>query len=273
MRDIQSEVDLRGIALEEVGISNLTLPISVFANRRTSISTVAKVSVGVSVAEDIRGTHMSRLVESAVSQLSVLSPTSIEQCHLEMASKLDAKDTTVRIEFDYFIDKDSPISKMNSPMRYKVNINSFMRGNKFITTVGASVRVTSLCPCSKEISDYGAHNQRGTIEIAIQYCGAPNSELNKDFGITDLVKIAENCGSAPLYTLVKRSDERFITMLAYDNPVFVEDIVRNATLKLRQGGVGAFMVSVTNDESIHDHNAFSYFVSPDWNWKYGRIGI
>lgn len=214
---------------------------------------------------------MSRLVESAVTHLSDLSPSSLEQCHLELAEKLEAACTTVRVEFDYFIDKDSPISKKSSPMRYKVGISSFQRDSNFVTTVNVAVRITSLCPCSKEISDYGAHNQRGTVEIAIQHDGAPTLKLDDHFGIAEVVNVAEDCGSAPLYTLVKRSDERYITMLAFDNPVFVEDMVRNATLKLRQNGVTSFMVSVTNDESIHDHNAFSYYASPDWNWKYDRI--
>lgn len=271
MRDIQAENDLRGIALEEVGINNLTLPISVSAESGTLISTVAKVSIGVSVAENLRGTHMSRLVESAIIHLSDLSPCSIEECHKEIASKLDAVDTTVRIEFDYFINKESPISKKRSPMRYKVNLNSFKRDCTFITTVGVTVRITSLCPCSKEISDYGAHNQRGTVEIAIQYQGPPGAKLDQDFGIMESINIAEDCGSAPLYTLVKRSDERFITMLAFDNPAFVEDIVRNTTLRLRQNNSSAFMVSAVNDESIHDHNAFASFASSDWNWKYGRM--
>ncbi len=271
MRDVQSEYDNRGIGLEEVGISEFHLPALVTVSKSKKLSTVAKMSIAVSVPSNIRGTHMSRLVESAMDFLDEITPNSVEKCHQELSSRLDCVNTTLRIEYDLFRDKTSPMSNKVAPMRYAARIDSFGAGDERVTIVSCSTKVTSLCPCSKEISDYGAHNQRGSIEIAIQYDKHAFLDLEDDLGIIECIDIAENSGSAQIYALVKRGDERLMTMQAYENPVFVEDMVRNSTLKLLRANKNAFRVTVSNDESIHDHNAYAIYTEPAWNHKYEAI--
>jgi MptA/FolE2 family GTP cyclohydrolase len=154
------------------------------------------------------------------------------------------------LEFPYFLERSTPISGLRSVNDYEGRLVAEVNGPRSQLEVGVRVPVASLCPCSKEISDYGAHNQRGYVDLDVR-CSSEHPVW-----LQDLVEVAEGCGSAPIYTLLKRVDERHVTMEAYDNPAFVEDIARDAALALRgDGRVEAFTVRVANQESIHNHEA------------------
>lgn len=169
----------------------------------------------------------------------------------EIRNKLDAERAFGRITFPYFIEKNAPVTKSPGIMQYICTYEgetSVNEGKKFFVSI--KVPIATLCPCSKAISEYGAHNQRGLVKIKIQY---------KDFfWIEDIIKMIEDCASTPLYTLLKRQDEKYVTEHAYDNPRFVEDVVREVYLGLKDMGFDWFSVEAETDESIHNHNAYAY---------------
>lgn len=248
VEDVQGSGDERGVTIDEVGIEELAYPIVVAGSDGALQQTVAGVAMTVRLADDERGVHMSRFVEVLDSHAGEIGPESFARMSEETRSRLASDSARVSLSFPYFLRRQAPASGMSSMVRYECRLTGESGIAGTAVEVGVRVPVTSLCPCSKEISDYGAHNQRGHVEISV--CG------DRGIWFEDLIEVAEQAGSAPILPLLKRSDERTVTMQAYDNPVFVEDIVREIVVALRgDERVSAATVSASNQESIHDHNA------------------
>lgn len=257
MEDVQSRPDERNVALDHAGVSDLRYPIVVLDRDHQMQHTIANISMSVGVPEEFKGTHMSRFIEVLNEHRGELTMRTLPTLLLDLRRRLHAKTARVEVVFPYFIERLAPVSGAKALMDYECSFIGQSRrdGDDFV--LGVKVPVTSLCPCSKEISDYGAHNQRG--HITIQTRGARQPDGSTAFvWIEDLVRVAEQAASAPVYPLLKRPDERHVTMQAYDNPVFVEDMVREVAVSLqRDQRVAWFHVRAVNQESIHNHSAFA----------------
>ncbi|MDA8991811.1 GTP cyclohydrolase FolE2 [Akkermansiaceae bacterium] len=261
--DIQATPDERGIAIDQVGITDLRYPIQVLDRNGTPFPTVANITMSVHLPHHFKGTHMSRFLEVLSQHEGEVTMRTLPNILHDLKKRLDAEKTHIEVGFTYFVTKEAPVSGLPA----KVGCDCTFLGTSNRTHDDFALRVvvpvTTLCPCSKEISEYGAHNQRGyvTIEVRPRQLKDGNWDL---IWIEDLISIAEKSGSAPLYALLKRSDERHVTMQAYDNPVFVEDVVRNAAALLNKDErVASYSVKAVNHESIHDHNAFAIVVSSE----------
>jgi len=259
LKDTQNLQDTRGVDIQKVGIKHLELPLTIQRKNESNQVVNAKTRVNVSLPKHYKGTHMSRFIEVLSSWKNKnLLGIDIKGCLALIIKKLSAQSGELEFRFKYFIDKKSPVTRMSSPMSYDCsfegilsNPNKANEDYKFI--LGVKVPVTTLCPCSKEISDCGAHNQRAIISVKVSY-----SEENQIW-IEDLVKMIEKCGSSEIYPLLKRPDEKFVTEKAYANPKFVEDILRDVVIKLRENEViNWFEVECEAFESIHNHSAWAY---------------
>lgn len=249
MRDVQSEPANHEIHLDKVGISNIVYPIKVLDRQNGVQNTIAKINLYCNLPHNFRGTHMSRFIEVLNTYLDSISPDNIKNMLKDIRKKLDAEKAHVDINFTYFIKKKAPVTGAESFMNYDARFVAELGKNfDFITEV--SVPVNTLCPCSKEISERGAHNQRARVLISVR--------MKKMVWLEDLIQYAEESASAPLYALLKRPDEKYITELAYDNPKFVEDVAREVAHKLdNNANITWYFVQVTSYESIHNHNAFA----------------
>lgn len=257
MDDVQSRFDERGIALDKAGVSGLRYPIVVLDRQDGRQETVAKISMSVSLPHHFKGTHMSRFIEVLNLHRGEVTMRTIPQILRELKERLEAETAHIEVEFPYFVERIAPVTKSKALMDYECSFIGESNGTKDDFILRVRVPVTSLCPCSKEISDYGAHNQRGYITIEIRSQIKENGE-SEIVWIEELIEIAERSASSPVYPLIKRPDERFVTMQAYDNPVFVEDMTRKAAEQLMENSkVTWFRVHAENDESIHNHNAFA----------------
>ncbi|MBC8428796.1 MAG: GTP cyclohydrolase I FolE2 [FCB group bacterium] len=253
MDDIQSSPDCRGIPIECVGITDLVYPITVLDRDNEKQDTIGTFSMSVNLPHHFKGTHMSRFVEVLNEYDNVFTGAMMPLVLASLMSKFEAESATIEVSFPYFITKHAPVTKTRGIMNYECTFKaeSTLQGYDFILTT--AVPVTSLCPCSREISSNGAHNQRGTIKIDVRF-----TDQKKIVWIEELVDIAEASASAPVYSLLKRPDEKHLTEIAYDNPVFVEDMVRNVTQQLKKDDrISWFRVEAKNQESIHNHNAFA----------------
>jgi GTP cyclohydrolase I len=250
VRDVQSEPDKRNIPIDRVGISGISYPITVLDKERGTQDTIANVTMAVALPHEYRGTHMSRFVEALEDFGGKVTPQELESLTDNLIIKLEAYKADVTFRFPYFIRKSAPISKRASWSRYDVAFKAEKTHSKFELVVEIIVAVQTLCPCSKEISDFGAHNQRAYVRLAVKM---------KDFiWIEELVSIIENCASAPTYSLLKREDEKFVTEHAYNHPRFVEDVVREMVIRLEtETRISWFKVLVSSSESIHNHDAFA----------------
>jgi GTP cyclohydrolase I len=249
LRDIQNEKDLRNVPIHKVGVSGVSYPISLIDRENKIQHTVARLNMYVDLPHHYRGTHMSRFLEVISRHNVELSLQNLEELLDDMKNSFDCETSHIELKFPYFIDKKAPVSGISGPMEYKCRIEA-KKSEKLELIVGVDVPVNNLCPCSKEISEYGAHNQRGIIKIRIK--------ATKFVWIEELVEIAENSASAPLYTVLKREDEKFVTEQAYNNPRFVEDCAREAALILDSDDrIKWYAVEVENYESIHNHNAYA----------------
>lgn len=257
MEDVQGRSDSRGIPINQAGISDLSYPIVVLHRAQERQHTIARVSMSVGLPHDFKGTHMSRFIEVLEEHRGEVTVRSLPRILRALRERLQAESAHIKLVFPYFMEKRAPVTGARGLMDYECTLIGEMVGEREDFIIGVRVPVTSLCPCSKTISDYGAHNQRTYVTIEVR--GAPISPHASDFvWIEELVEIAETSASAPLYPLLKRPDERHVTMQAYDNPAFVEDIVREAALKLRKDARIAWLrVSAKSDESIHNHSAFA----------------
>ncbi len=254
MKDIQNLKDERNVDIQKVGIKHLELPLIIQRKNNSNQVVCAKAKVNVSLPRDYKGTHMSRFVEVMTEWRNKnLLGVDIKGCLEEIIKRLEAKSGDLEFTFKYFIDKKSPVTNLSSPMSFdclfKGEINE--SGYKFI--LGVEVPVTTLCPCSKEISDNGAHNQRAFIRVRVSY------DEDKHIWLEDLIEMIESCASCPVYPLLKREDEKFVTEKAWDNPKFVEDVLRDVVVKLRNNKtVNDFEVECEAFESIHNHSAWAY---------------
>ena len=249
MNDVQGQKDERKVALKKVGIKDLKWPVKVMDKNQGVQQTVGILELSVDLPSDVRGTHMSRFIEMANSMDSI-NPKNLESLLTKLKTRLQANMAYCKVKFDYFIKKPSPITGIVSPNNVECSFEAEM-GDKLNFLMRVDVPVSTLCPCSKEISEFGAHNQRAVISMGIR--------MNRLIWIEELVQIAEDSASSPVYSLLKREDEKFVTEKAYLNPRFVEDAVREVSIRLeRLEGVTWYSVHVESIESIHNHNAFAY---------------
>jgi len=249
MRDVQKSRDYRKLAINKVGVKDISYPITVMDKNNTFQHTVARINMYVDLPHHFKGTHMSRFVEILNAHRKEMALDKMETTLQKIKDKLGASRAHLEMEFPYFIEKRAPVSGAKSLMEYTCRFLASL-SERFDFILEMRVPVTSLCPCSKELSRFGAHNQRGVVTVQVRY---------RDFvWIEDLVAVIEECGSSPVYALLKREDEKFVTERAYENPRFVEDMVREAALRLRKmDNVTWFSVSAENFESIHNHSAYA----------------
>lgn len=258
MIDIQNERDHREIAINKVGVRDIRFPITVLDRENREQQTVATISMSVDLAHTFKGTHMSRFIEVLNAHAGVFTMHTLPSLLDELRKKLHAETAHIELTFPYFVIRYAPVTHAGALMDYACKFEATRSTTEGDFLVTVSVPVTSLCPCSKAISDYGAHNQRGTITISIRtYAGDDGAP--RLVWIEELIAIAESAASAPVYPLIKRADERHLTMQAYDRPAFVEDMVRDAAVQLqRDPRVQWFSITAVNDESIHNHSAFAH---------------
>ena len=250
MEDVQGGADVRGIAIDQVGIKDLQHPIKVSGGAGVEQHTVAKLSMSVSLPHNHKGTHMSRFLERLNSQKQAISVDSFARLLVETMHYLEAPSGQIDMSFPYFMAKKAPVSGVESLMDYRAAIRGRHRLGRTDLWLKVTVPVTGLCPCSKSISAYGAHNQRAHITITAKI-GAP-------LWFEDLIGTAERVASSELYSVLKRPDEKYVTERAYDNPKFVEDVVRDTALVLNSDPrVRSYRVEVENFESIHNHSAYA----------------
>lgn len=249
MHDIQGEVDRRGIEVDQVGIAGLRYPV-VFDDGATSQRSIAEVSVTVRLQEDRRGTHMSRMVALVHERLQVFDPRDMAQVLKAGAAELDAPGVSVTLSMPISEVTSAPTSGLESVVVHDIVVTGTWDDGICRVSTAVTSEVTSLCPCSKSISDYGAHNQRSRVTLSVTGEGEDLYPLP----VLEAVRLIRGSGSAPVVPLVKRVDERTLTMQAYDHPVFVEDMARDISLACRARRLG-HEVRVRNLESIHSHDA------------------
>jgi GTP cyclohydrolase I len=257
MKDVQNFTDSRGISIQKVGVSEVHLPFLIKNKDKSFQSVLANIKLTVDLPQEYKGTHMSRFIEGLnVWSQKPLSHNEMEFILADMMDRLEAKQANIDIGFKYFIKKTAPVSGLTSFLDYDCSFSgSLARGDHLDFILGLAVPFTSLCPCSKAISIYGAHNQRGLMRVKIKF------QSGKFIWIEDLASIMEAQGSAPVYPLLKREDEKYLTELAYETPKFVEDVLRDLVLSLRRlDGVAWFEAECENFESIHNHSAYAAHV-------------
>jgi GTP cyclohydrolase I len=256
LEDVQSRLDDRQLPIGEVGISGFRYPVAVWDRENGSQGTVAEVSMSVNLRADVKGAHLSRFVEVLHDCAGELSPHTVPVILEKLRQRLGSSRAQFLADFPYFMLKAAPVTGSSALMDYKCQLSGRGESSGTVLILAVRVPVTSVCPCSKAISDYGAHNQRGHITLRVQ----PRNEGGGPtmVWIEELIEIAEASSSSPVFPLLKRSDERYVTMSAYDHPVFVEDMVRTAASALKgDGRMAWFSVEAVNDESIHNHAAFA----------------
>lgn len=248
--DVQSQHDERRLVIDKVGIRDIKHPIKVLMRDGSTQHTSGLFSMYVNLPHDQKGTHMSRFVELLNQDDVVIDVASVNQLLITMNEKLEAENGYISVAFDLFMEKAAPVSGAKSLMDYHVQLEGSNIDGEVVTNMSVLVPVTSLCPCSKKVADYGAHNQRSHITVT-----AP---MNGEFAIEDVIEMVESQSSSELYGILKRTDEKHITEHAYDNPKFVEDLIRDiahelgTTFKLTR-----FKVEAENFESIHNHSAYA----------------
>jgi len=248
--DVQSSADMRQLAIDRVGIKGIRHPARVRDKGGGVQHTVAQFNMYVQLPHNFKGTHMSRFVEILNSHEREISVESFEAILREMVRRLEAQSGHIVMSFPYFVNKAAPVSGVQSVMDYDVTFDGEIDQGNYRFSMKVVVPVTSLCPCSKGISDYGAHNQRSHVTVTARTRGF--------VWIEDLVRICEEQASCELYGLLKRPDEKYVTERAYDNPKFVEDMVRDIAAVLnRDQRIESFVVESENFESIHNHSAYA----------------
>ena len=250
MKDMQNHIDNRNIDIDQVGVKGIRYPITVLDKDMGKQQTVAKINMYVNLPRYYKGTHMSRFVEILNEHSRRISLENFSQILQEMKDRLNAESAHMEISFPYFINKAAPVSGIQGLMEYKCAFKgSLNKGSDLVIMI--NVPITTLCPCSREISDFGAHNQRGEVRLQVRF--------KKFVWIEDLIKLAEKAASSDVYSVLKREDEKYVTEKAYQNPMFVEDIVREIAVTLNNDpNITWFAVESENFESIHNHNAYAY---------------
>ena len=250
LADVQGSTDDRNVKIDKVGVKNIRYPIVVRDRARKTQNTVGTVDMYVDLPHHFKGTHMSRFLEVLNEHNGLISVDRVPEILESIRQRLDAQTAHFAVSFPYFLVREAPVTGASGMLAFDCGFEASAGAVRdFVLSV--RVNVATLCPCSKEISARGAHNQRGNIHIKVRFEG--------ELWIEEIVEIAEESGSCALYPVLKREDEKFVTEKAFDNPRFVEDVVREASLRLRQDPrVKWFQVHVENFESIHDHNAYAF---------------
>jgi GTP cyclohydrolase I len=250
MPDVQSSPDTRQIPIQRVGVKAVRHPLTVRTRSGEAQPSVGVWNLDVHLPADQKGTHMSRFVALLDEHREPLELASLRAMLVSMLEKLEAHAGRIEVSFPYFVMKTAPVSGVQSLMDYEVTLAGELRDGETRVTLKVLVPVTSLCPCSKKISQYGAHNQRSHVTIA--------AELAADMPVEDLIAIAEEEASCELWGLLKRPDEKFVTERAYENPKFVEDLVRDFATRLNgDARIAAYVLEAENFESIHNHSAYA----------------
>jgi GTP cyclohydrolase I len=248
--DVQNYPDSRKIAIDKVGIKAIRHPVRVLDKTGGAQHTIATFGMYVYLPHHFKGTHMSRFIEILNGNEREFSVESFELMLRKMVVKLEAESGHVEMNFPYFVNKKAPVSGVESLMDYDVTFIGEIKNGEYLQTMKVLVPCTSLCPCSKKISQYGAHNQRSHVTITVR--------TNSFVWIEEVIAIAEENASSQLYGLLKRPDEKYVTEKAYDNPKFVEDLVRDVAAVLNTDDrVDAYVVEAENFESIHNHSAYA----------------
>ncbi len=248
--DVQALPDTRNLSIDRVGIRDIRQPVKVVDRSGLAQSTIATFGMFVQLAPEVKGTHMSRFVEVLEEREGALSLANFSELVQAVAMRLDANRCEVEMSFPYFMEKAAPVTGVTSTLDFQVTMICEWDSGNFSEQLTIEVPVTSLCPCSKTISDYGAHNQRSLVSATV--------EIANPIWIDDLISLLEVQGSCELYPILKRPDEKYVTERAYENPKFVEDIARDVAMAFNADGrIGKFRVTVENFESIHNHSAFA----------------
>jgi len=250
LHDMQSHRDDRELSIDKVGVRGLRFPIQVRDKTRRVQNTVATIGMFVDLPKEFKGTHMSRFVEVLNAHGNIIHVENITDILRSLQKKLNSATSHLEIEFPYFMSKRSPVSRKESLMDYVARFDAAACGSDTDFVLTVKVNVTTLCPCSKAIAKYGAHNQRGEVKVTLRF--------KKIVWIEEVIEMVEQSASSELYALLKRQDEKQVTERAYENPVFVEDLVRNVALRLNAHKlVTWYKVEAENYESIHNHNAYA----------------
>lgn len=248
-KDIQSMKDKRNVLINKVGVKNVRYPIIVQDRAVGSQNTVANLDIFVELPHDHRGTHMSRFLEILNKFHKENIIESLESFLNEVKNALNADASYIKMNFPYFVKKAAPVSRTESLLSYDCIFEASLR-EKYELVIGVIVPVTTLCPCSKEISEKGAHSQRSLVTVKLS--------LREFIWLEEIIEVIEKSASCDIFSLLKRVDEKFVTEKAFDNPRFVEDIVREVTVRLRDDKrINWFKVESENMESIHTHNAYA----------------
>ncbi|MHB8769848.1 MAG: GTP cyclohydrolase FolE2 [Syntrophales bacterium] len=251
MIDIQNLKDDRNINIQKVGVKGLKYPIVVLDRSHGTQPVNATINMYVSLRHHFKGTHMSRFVEVLNEIREQVNIRTFHTILEKIRAKLHAESAHIEIVFPYFIEKTAPRSSAKSLMEYHCEFTGTCDQSGMDFIVGMIVPVTTVCPCSKEISHVGAHNQRGIVTVRVRF--------RKFFWIEDIIRLIEESASGEVYSLLKRVDEKYVTEKGYDNPLFVEDVVRNIADRLnRDANFPWYSVEAENFESIHNHNAYAY---------------
>ncbi len=259
LHDQQSEPDHRELPIHKVGVRGLRFPIQIRDKAHEVQNTVATIGLFVDLPKEFKGTHMSRFLEVLNAHGSMIHVDNIEDILFAMQKKLHSVTAHLEMEFPFFLTKKAPVTGMEGVMDYTARFDAAACEKEIDFVLTVKVNVTTLCPCSKAISIHGAHNQRGEVTVALRF--------SKTVWIEDVIAMVESSASSELYSLLKRQDEKAVTERAYENPVFVEDLVRNVVLKLdAHPDVTWYKVEAENFESIHNHNAYACI------WKNKRAG-
>ena len=248
--DVQNRPDTRRIPISRVGIKDIYHPVRVKDRSGGEQHTIANFNMYVFLPHDFKGTHMSRFVEILNQHEREISVESFGEMLAQMTARLDSDAGHIEMTFPYFVMKQAPVSRVESLLDYRATLLGELKNGRAETWLKVVVPVTSLCPCSKRISDYGAHNQRSHVTIA--------AKIAEHVWIEELIDVAEQEASCGLYGILKRPDEKYVTEHAYDNPKFVEDMVRDIALRLNEDErIRAYVIESENFESIHNHSAYA----------------
>jgi GTP cyclohydrolase I len=250
LQDTQNERDYRRIPIDRVGVKGLRYPMTIRDKARQTQHTIATIALTVDLPHHFKGTHMSRFVEVLNAFRPELHIDNVHAILRALTARLDSECAHAEFEFPFFLEKNAPVTRAAGLMDYTARFSATIdRGHSDVVTT-VLVPVTTLCPCSKAIAARGAHNQRGLVTFAVR--------SRKPIWIEDLIRLVEDCASSELYSLLKRPDEKAVTERAYDNPVFVEDLVRNIAARAnRERNIRWYCVEAENFESIHHHNAYA----------------
>lgn len=252
MKDIQNSIDRRKLLIDKVGIKHLIYPMKIISKNRTYQTSVCEFDMFVTLPHNFKGTHMSRFIEIIEKyRKKIIDINIVENMAKDAMKKLEAESAEIKIIFPFFMEKTSPISRKKSLLNYQCKFACAIKKNVIEKILEVRVPITTLCPCSKEISKHGAHNQRSYVMVRI------NS--SKKLFIEEVIKLVEKQAPCEIFALLKRSDEKYVTEKAYENPKFVEDVVRDVVSQIKKNkDIVWYGVGVLNEESIHPHDVFAY---------------